>query len=609
MRLRLMPTVVFCLAIGLMTVSAQPGSFITLRNTNLFFPASELLTNGLAGLTNPPAKLMVSVVQTNSTQGGIISLVGTQAWVKRFNGPINNEDQAYSVVVDGDGNIIVAGYSQGAGTSADFITLKYTVNGTPLWMQRYDSPTHGTDRVELAAVDGSNNVYVCGESANASGANDIVTIKYSASGTPVWTNRYIGTPAGFILLADMAVDTAGNVYVLPSDADSMSYITVKYDVSGNAAWTQFFNHRDGSEDSATRVAVDKDGNVFVTGNTFHSATGGGVATIKYANDGTLLWTNRTDFESNAGILVDHQSNVIVTLNTDSVSPQIKHVVIKYSNGGTPLWTNIFPAPNYLGGGVPALVVDAADNLFLTAGTIGSTGSTADFTIFKLSSGGVPQWTNRFVTPSSVGGFLDGTGVDNAGNHYFACSSTPISGNADYATFKCFADGRPAWTNFYNGPANFSDNPRSLATDAAGNVYVAGTSSGSGSVFSSLDFATVKYADRIRYTPPLNFVGIDTFAFVGVDHFGNTATGLVTVAVLPLTLQFSTVSTNLLLNSQGIHLRVDGARSANPVVIEASTNLVTWLPLSTNPPVLGSVSVVDTTATNRLRRFYRAYQKQ
>jgi len=376
---------------------------------------------------------------------------------------------------------------------------------------------------------------------------------------------------------------------------------VKYDTAGDPAWINYFNTSTGNPDTPSGIAVDEPGNVFVTGGSF--------VTLKYAPDGTCLWTNTyslVNLESAAALTVDLQGNVIVIGSCQGGTPSQKYITVKYSNDGTPLWTNVMAAPAYVGGGVPTIKADVIGDLYFTGGTAGGGGSSADFTTVKFSSAGTPLWTNRFVYPSSIGPFLHGTAVDSAGNFYLACDATPLGGgNYDYATFKCSANGAPVWTNRYNGPANASDNPRDIATDPNGAVYVTGTSSGSGISFGALDFATVKYADNIRYTPPTNFIGTDTFTFTAVDNAGNSATGLVTVAVLPPTFQFNTA--NLQFTTEGMRLQVDGARRANAVVIYASTNLSNWDPVASNPPVLGSVQFVDSEATNFERRYYRAVQ--
>ncbi|HSU56155.1 MAG TPA: hypothetical protein VLT36_19005, partial [Candidatus Dormibacteraeota bacterium] len=104
-------------------------------------------------------------------------------------------------------------------------------------------------------------------------------------------------------------------------------------------------------------------------------------------------------------------------------------------------------------------------------------------------------------------------------------------NYNYVTLKYGASGGTVWTNRYNGPANGDDLPRAMTVDKAGGVYVTGTSSSGGTAFSALDFATVKYADNLRYVPPAAFVGQDTITFTGFDSLGNSATGTVVLNVV------------------------------------------------------------------------------
>src|SRR5262249_43400055 len=140
---------------------------------------------------------------------------------------------------------------------------------------------------------------------------------------------------------------------------------------------------------------------------------------------------------------------------------------------------------------------------------------------------------------------------------------------------------------------------------AGAIYVAGQA---GVLVSSYDFAMVKYADWLHYTPPPEFIGTDSFSFTAIDPNGNTATSSVTVVVWLPTLQFNTTVTNLLMTAQGMRLQIDGASGTNPVILYASTNLVDWQSIDTNFAVLGSAIFVDPNAMNRPWRFYRASQQ-
>lgn len=518
-------------AVGLLSgfamVSAQPGPIITSNNTNLSFAASKLLTNGLPGLSGLPVTLMVGSVQSISTQGGAVSLLTGQPWARRYNGPANNEDQAMAVSADKDGNIIVAGYSMGAGSGQDFLTIKYSPDGVGLWTNRYNGPGNGGDQISAVAVDGVGGVYVTGDSEG------ITTIKYSADGTPVWTNTY-SSSARFLFFTGLAVDNDGNAYIVTVDADSEAFVTIKYDVNGNPAWTNFFQSSPTSQESASDIAVDAAGNIFVTGNSFDN--GSGCLTIKYASDGSVLWANRYTINGAGGsggsgmrVIVDQQENVLVAVDMHSIYGNY-YAVVKYSNSGMALWTNVVNAVNYGGGGVPQIAVDPVGNVLLVGGTPGAT--TADFTMVKYSSAGLPLWTNRFVDPNAGTQEFDGAGADNAGNFYCVIASGSPSGSANfnYVTVKYSANGVAVWTNRYNGPANSSDLPRGMTVDKAGGVYVIGTSSSGGGSFSSLDWATVRYADNLRYVPPAGFVGLDTVTFTAFDRFGNSAMGTVTIDV-------------------------------------------------------------------------------
>src|SRR5437762_1176807 len=92
----------------------------------------------------------------------------------------------------------------------------------PLWTRRYDGPGNSDDFAFSSAVDSSGNVFVTGTSWNGS-----ATIAYSNSGVPLWTNRFSGS------LRKVAVDTSGNVFVAGSSYNGTNYdfVTIKYSSS------------------------------------------------------------------------------------------------------------------------------------------------------------------------------------------------------------------------------------------------------------------------------------------------------------------------------------------------------------------------------------------
>ena len=117
---------------------------------------------------------------------------GVQQWVSRYNGPGNGADDAHSIAVDGSGNVYVTGRSYGgSGTNTDCATLKYNSSGVQQWVSRYNGPGNGDDYAYSIAVDGSGNVYVTGMSLYSGTADyDYATIKYNSSGVEQWAGIY-----------------------------------------------------------------------------------------------------------------------------------------------------------------------------------------------------------------------------------------------------------------------------------------------------------------------------------------------------------------------------------------------------------------------------------
>jgi hypothetical protein len=317
-------------------------------------------------------------------------------------------------------------------------------------------------------------------------------------------------------------------------------------------------------------------------------------------------------EEPSRMVVDPASDIIVTGESLGVVSSLHlYATVKYANGGAPLWTNILAGPAYRSDKIPRVAVDPSGNVFIIGGSP-TEDNHNDYTTttVKLTKDGIPLWTNRFSAAWADASLLGGTVTDCAGSFYFTgVAGTVFAPNYDFLTVKYAGDGTPLWTNRYNGPMNTPDYANDIAVDSRGNVCVAGRSDGESCGNDCRDFVVVKYSDYVRYSPPTNFFGTDSFTFTVVDPLGNCATNFVTVIVIPTSLQFNTIATNFQFTPQGLRLQVDGARGTNPVVLCASTNLVDWQFLMTNTPALGSVQFLDFTVTNFAQRFYRAVQQQ
>jgi hypothetical protein len=122
---------------------------------------------------------------------------GDELWVKRYSGAARRDDYATNLAVSPDGSaVFVTGYSIGSANRFDYATVAYDAStGARLWVKRYNGPGGDTDDAFAVAVSpDASMVLVSGTSLGSSGSPDYATVAYDAAdGTQLWVRRYTGT--------------------------------------------------------------------------------------------------------------------------------------------------------------------------------------------------------------------------------------------------------------------------------------------------------------------------------------------------------------------------------------------------------------------------------
>jgi uncharacterized delta-60 repeat protein len=426
------------------------------------------------------------------------SFAPQEKWVARYNGPARGSDVATAVAVDGSGNVYVTGGSKGSGTDYDYATIKYNANGKQLWVKRYDGPAHGWDYAQAIAVDGSGNVHVTGYVTVSSTDRDYSTIKYNANGKQLWVARYEGPGKGYDYARAIAVDGSGNVYVtgyVTVSSTDYDYATIKYDANGKQLWVKRYNGPANGFDDAQAIAVDGSDNVYVTGGSEGSGTGGDHATIKYNTNGKQLWTQRYSGSGNRkdnayAIAVDGSGNVYITGYVTVSSVNYDYATIKYNANGKQIWAKKYNGPANGFDDAYAVAVDGSGNTYVTGVSTGS-GTGLDYATVKYNTNGKQLWAQRYNGPGNMDDTAKAIAVDASGTIYVTGMSEGSGTDLDYGTIMYSTDGKQLWIKRYNGAYNGNDSARAIAVDGSGNVYVTGSSKGSGKDWSG-DYATIKY---------------------------------------------------------------------------------------------------------------------
>ncbi len=418
-----------------------------------------------------------------------------QSWVARYDGPAGDEDEARAIAVEASGAVAVTGTSWGGPTANDIATVKYDAAGAEQWAARYNGPAGGSDEGRAVVVDAAGNVFVTGGSAGPDLMTDALTVSYDAGGGEQWAARYDGAQRGndfglAIALVPDGVVTAGYT---GGDTMGWDFLTLKYDAGGGEQWAAVFPA--GDEDYAVTVAVDRSGDIYVAGNSGSPYTlSWDYVLVKYeGGTGETLWTRRyngpaDESDEVCAVAVDPEGNVIVTGSSADPTTNLDFTTIKYSATGEMLWLRRYDGPAQSADRAYALAVDEAGNVHV-AGSSPGAGTDADYAVVKYSPDGTQQWVARYDGPVSGFDEARSVAVDRAGNVFVTGSSAGSGTRSDYATVKYSPTGAELWVERYDGPASRADGAAAIALDGAGNPCVTGWSAGSGT---GLDYATVRY---------------------------------------------------------------------------------------------------------------------
>jgi uncharacterized delta-60 repeat protein len=354
--------------------------------------------------------------------------------------------------------------------------VKYDSSGNELWNSIWGYSS-GVQYGRGVTVDSFGNIYITGYSEGS--VNDyIFLVKYDESGTQVWnatwdsTDKDIGT--------GVAVDSVGNLFIAgytnSFGAPDYDVLLVKYDSSGNELW----NVTTGSviNDYGNGIAVDSLDNVYIAGEV-HGSGGFDALLAKYNNTGTEQWSKSyglsEDNDYGRSVKLDAGGNAYLTGYTTSFGAgEDDAILVKYDKYGTYQWSATWGGADDDSG--EDLIIDSAKRTYITGFTESFGKGGCDAFLIKFDSSGLQLW-NRTWGGSSHD-FGRGIASDPAGNVYIAGDSLSFgAGSKDMILVKYDQHGIQIWNKTWGGPNH--DAGRGIAIDSDGNVYIVGETSSFG----------------------------------------------------------------------------------------------------------------------------------
>jgi agmatine/peptidylarginine deiminase len=388
-----------------------------------------------------------------------------------------HSDKGYGIAVDGNGNVYITGLSKATWGSpvnayagdSDAFAAKLNSSGVLQWNTFMGGSSD--DEGYGIVVDGSGNVYVAGYSYATwgspvnphAGSEDVFAAKLNSSGVLQW-NTFMGD-SDRDYGNGIAVDSSGNVYVagysyatwgspVNAHAGEFDIFAAKLNSSGIRQWNTFMG--DSDSDMGRSIAIDGSGNVYVAGYSY--ATWGSPVNAfagyfdafaaKLNSSGVRQWhtfMGGSSWDYGMSIAVNGSGNVYVAGYSNATwgSPVNAHAgsedvfAAELNSSGMLQWHTFMGGSSKDNGG--SITIDYSGDVYVAGYSDTTWGSPVNahagyFDVFaaKLNSSGVRQG-NTFMGCS----ILDDGGsiaVDGSGNVYVAGESgatwgSPVNAHA------------------------------------------------------------------------------------------------------------------------------------------------------------------------------------
>ena len=375
------------------------------------------------------------------------------------------------------------------------------------WAASFDAAGSFDTPVALTS-DLQGNAYVTGSSCVVSSCSDqeALTIKYGSNGQLLWKAWLTGA-GGFAQGEDVAVDSAGNVYVLflaylpvsqfhPTTNPEVA--TAKYSPAGVRQWINFIASTSTETNTPVKLAVSPAGNVFITLTAQQlSGASSDAITIKYNTSGKQLWSKVAAPTPNAsnsplGVKLDTSENVYVPVFSNINAGEHASLFFKYDTNGNLLKSF---GGNILGT-IAAFDVDSRGNSFVAgSGPPQNPFGGGAYVVASFQSDGTVAWNSGLTLPPNVfpsGATFNSLATDAAGNVFIATSlRTETVPNIGLIKFD--STGHQSWVEQYNVPTGGeSDFATAVAVNSAGEAYVTGSTNPGSDPDAACCAVTLKY---------------------------------------------------------------------------------------------------------------------
>jgi hypothetical protein len=381
---------------------------------------------------------------------------------------------------DASGNVYVAGWRYGAGTGDDIIVISLSSDGDTNWTYVYNGPGNGNDRAEAIVCGADGNLYVAGVSEGAGTHNDFTVISIDVNGGQRWVYTRSGQMSGYYndFASAVIYGGDGNIYACGClcEYGYEDYVVISLTSLGSERWAYIEDIS--SWDTARGLVWGADGNIYVTG--WSRGPGGSLdfRLVGLRPSGSEKWVytyQQSGGDDRGSFIAYGPDHNLYTAGYTKPGGAQDAILISVDTLGQLRWIRTYNGPGN-GDDEARPIVVASDAGVCAAGRARRSGN-QDMLLLSMDASGNQNWASLFNGPGNSEDDLFALVCAPAGGLYAAGYSTGVGTGRDLTVLSQTSAGDTTWTYRYHGSGNGADAGYSLVNGSAGDLYVAGVSRG------------------------------------------------------------------------------------------------------------------------------------
>lgn len=310
-----------------------------------------------------------------------------------------------SLIINTDGNYIIAGGRSGTFSSDQFFTYELKANGDTIWFSHYGTEQREHANQIIQTLDGG--YAMVGYSAEFLDAySSIYFLKVTNTGEVSWSKLIGG--AGHENATGIVQTNSGEYYIGGSSQHNSNglfdFLLAKTNMNGDTIWTKKYGGL--LNDEVTSMRQTSDGNLILCGYTeSYMQDSIDMYVVKVNPNGDTLWTKHFGGpleEVASSIRETSDGGYIVTGNSQSFGIANDNMyVVKLNAIGDTMWTKTYGQPNRYSRGSD--IIETNDGGYAITGLIKTPSSNGGFDLYvvKIDVSGNVEWEKEFkIEPSN-----------------------------------------------------------------------------------------------------------------------------------------------------------------------------------------------------------------